>query len=279
VTSDGEATTAGAGGRRAGGRAASRPAPLGRSIAALASMELRLALRRGENLLVMVVIPVAVLLFFGGSGIVPLATPGAAVAFLLPGSMALAIIATSLVNLGIATAYERSYGVLKRLGGSPLPRSGLIAAKIATVLAIEVVQVVILVVAATLALGWAPAAGENPVGAVALVAVGVALGTLAFAGLGLLMAGTLRAEATLALANALFLGFLMLGGIVLPLDHLPSWLGALASVLPASALADVFRSALGDATGSGSSLAADLGILVAWGLATTGLAARRFRWD
>lgn len=101
------------------------------------------------------------------------------------------------------------------------------------------------------------------------------LGTLAFAGLGLLMAGTLRAEATLALANGLFLALLMLGGIVLPLDHLPAPLGALASILPASALADVFRVALG---GRGD-LAAALTILVVWGLGGTALAARSFRWD
>jgi ABC-2 type transport system permease protein len=249
-------------------------------MAALTAMELRLALRRGENLLVMVVIPVAVLLFFGGSGIIPLATPSAAVAFLLPGSMALAIIATSLVNLGIATAYERSYGVLKRLGGSPLPRSGLVAAKIATVLVIEVVQLVLLVATASLLLGWGPPSSPAlPLPAVGLLIVGWLLGTMAFAGLGLLMAGTLRAEATLALANGLFLAFLMVGGIVLPLDHLPGWLAAIASVLPANALAEVFRVALGSSPASGTAVAGNIALLLAWGIVATGLAARRFRWD
>jgi ABC-2 type transport system permease protein len=253
----------------------SRPAPLSRSIAALASMELRLALRRGENLLVMILIPVAVLLFFSGLGIIPLAG-GSAVDFLLPGSLALAIIATSLVNLGIATAYERSYGVLKRIGGSPMPRGGLVIAKICAVLAIEVVQVVLLVATAVVVLGWSLPATASAASAVGWVVAGVVLGTLAFAGLGLLMAGRLRAEATLALANALFLAFLMLGGIVVPLDHLPSWLAALASLLPANALADVFRVALGGPSGS---LGSDLANLVIWGGAASGLAARTFRWD
>jgi ABC-2 type transport system permease protein len=260
-------------------RQPTRPASLARSVVAVAGMELRLALRRGENLLVMVAIPVAVLLFFGGSGIIPLATPGAAVAFLLPGSMALAIIATSLVNLGIATAYERSYGVLKRLGGSPLPRGGLVAAKIGAVLAIEVVQLALLLLAAVLAFGWTLPAGTGAATAVALCLVGILLGTLAFAGLGLLMAGTLRAEATLALANGLFLAFLMLGGIVLPLDHLPSWLAAIAAILPANAVADLFRIALGSTAGSGSGIEVDVVLLAAWGLVAAGLAARRFRWD
>lgn len=255
----------------------SRPAPLDRSVVALAAMELRLALRRGENLLVMIVIPVAVLLFFGGSGIISLATPGNAVAFLLPGSMALAIIATSLVNLGIATAYERSYGVLKRLGGSPMPRAGLVAAKIGAVLVIEGVQLVLLVVAASTLLGWAPPHSPAlPLPAIGLLLLGWGLGTLAFAGLGLLLAGTLRAEATLALANALFLGFLMLGGIVLPLDHLPALLATVAALLPANALAEVFRAALGaNDIDVGSALA----LLAAWGIAATVAAARSFRWD
>src|SRR5512140_1307719 len=248
----------------------SRPSPLARSIVTLAAMELRLALRRGENLLVMILIPVAVLLFFNGLGIIPLAG-GSAVDCLLPGSIALAIIATSLVNLGIATAYERSYGVLKRLGGSPLPRGGLVAAKLIAVLAIEVVQVVLLVATGVLVLGWTAPVGFSLGPAVGLLVVGVLLGTLVFAGLGLLMAGRLRAEATLALANGLFLAFLMLGGIVLPLDHLPGWLATVAAFLPGNALADVFRVALG---ASSANLASDLANLVIWGGLASGLAAR-----
>jgi ABC-2 type transport system permease protein len=253
----------------------SRPAALPRSVLALASMELRLALRRGENLLVMVLIPVAVLLFFSGLGIIPLAG-GRTVDFLLPGSIALAIIATSLVNLGIATAYERSYGVLKRLGGSPLPRGGLVVAKLLAVLAIELVQVVLLITVGAALLGWSPPPGFSTATVVAFLVAGILLGTLAFAGLGLLLAGRLRAEATLALANGLFLAFLMLGGIVLPLDHLPGWLATIASVLPANALADVFRAALGAST---ANVPMDLANLAIWGVAASGLAARTFRWD
>ncbi|MEO8273573.1 MAG: ABC transporter permease, partial [Chloroflexota bacterium] len=94
----------------------SRPAPALRAVGALAALELRLTARRGENVLVTLIIPVAVLLFFAGTSVVPFA--GDPVGFLLPGTIALGIVAAGLVNLGIATAYERSYGVLKRLGGS-----------------------------------------------------------------------------------------------------------------------------------------------------------------
>ena len=248
----------------------SRPASPIRAAAALAGAELRVTARRGENLLVTMIIPAAVLIFFATTGILP-ARAGRPVDFLLPGALALAIIAAGLVNLGIATAYERSYGVLKRLGGSPLPRWGLVAAKLAAVLALEVLQVAVLFVVAAAVLGWRPGAGTSP----ALFIAAVLLGTLAFAGLGLLMAGRLRAEATLALANGLFLVFLMVGGIVLPIDHLPGPVAAVAGILPASALAEAFRAALG----SGADVRPALAILAAWGVGASILTVRTFRWD
>ena len=233
-------------------------------------VELRLTARRAENVLVTVIIPAVVLVFFASAGVLP-APAGRPVDFLLPGSMALAVIATSLVNLGIATAYERNYGVLKRLGGSPLSRAGLLTAKMAGVLVVELGQVVLLVAIGVVVLGWGPAPGANP----AFLLAVVLLGTLAFAGLGLLLAGTLRAEATLALANALFIVALLLGGIILPLDHLPGLLAVVAGLLPAAALSEAFRAALG----SGGDAVRPLAILIAWGAGSVALAARTFRWE
>ncbi len=248
----------------------SRPASAAAATLAQTATELRLTARRGENVLVTIIIPAVVLLFFASAGILPTGA-GRPVDFLLPGCLALAVIATSLVNLGIATAYERHYGVLKRLGGSPLTRGGLLAAQMLAVLVVEAAQVLLLVAIAVLALGWTVPAGAAP----ALLVAAVLLGTLAFAGLGLLMAGALRAEATLALANGLFLVALMLGGIVLPLDHLADPLAAVATVLPAAALADTFRVALG----SGGDAVAPVAILVAWGVGAVALTVRTFRWE
>jgi len=246
-------------------------APAGRLAAASAqvSTELRLTARRGENVLVTVIIPAVVLVFFSSMKLVP-ATAGDPLAFLVPGALALAIIATSLVNLGIATAYERNYGVLKRLGGSPLTRSGLMTAKIATVLVVEVLQIVLLG-AIAIGLGWHLGPGAS--GMAFLAAWG--LGTFAFAGLGLLMAGALRAEATLALANAAFIACLLLGGIVVPVDHLPGPLAAVAAILPPAALSEAFRVALGSQAGS----LAPFAILAAWAVGAVALTARTFHWE
>ena len=249
----------------------SRPASPAAATFTQTATELRLTARRGENVLVIVVIPVVVLLFFATVGILP-DIAGRPVDFLLPGSLALAIIATSLVNLGIATAYERNYGVLKRLGGSPLTRANLLTAKIAAVIAVEAVQVVLLLVVGAIVLDWRPGPGAS----VAVFIAAWLLGTVAFAGLGLLMAGALRAEATLALANAMFIAFLLLGGIVLPVSHLPSPLAEIAALLPAAALADAFRIALGSLD---ASVAPPFAILAVWGAVAIVLAARTFRWE
>jgi len=249
----------------------SRPASLLAATVAQAAMELRLTARRGENVLVTIVIPVVVLLFFASVHFHPIGS-SQPVDFLLPGSVALAIIATSLVNLGIATAYERQYGVLKRLGGSPLTRGSLLVAKMGAVLVVEVAQVVLLVAIAAGALGWRPGPAASPL----LFVAALLLGTLAFAGLGLLLAGALRAEATLALANALFVAFLLLGGIVLPVTDLPGPLATIAALLPAAALADLFRVALG--SGDVDPVWAVV-VLAAWGIGSVVLAARSFRWE
>lgn len=269
-------TSSSGSGARAAPRPATRPAPALPSVAALAALELRLTARRGENVLATLVIPPAVLLFFGGVAVPP-GLPARPVDHLLPGTIALAIVASGLVNLGIATAYERSHGVLKRLGGSPLPSWGLLAAKAAALVVLELVQVALLLGIAAAAFGWSPGPAWSPI----LALMAVLLGTLAFAGLGLLLAGTLRAEATLALANGLFLAFLMLGGLIVPVDQLPSWLQPLAAVLPATALAEVLRLALDSAVPPGGigAAAAPLAILGAWALAATFLTARLFRWE
>jgi ABC-2 type transport system permease protein len=248
-------------------------APAWRATLAMTAMELRLALRRGETLVATIVLPVVVLVFFSSIVTIPFGT-GRPVDFLLPGSIAFAVIATSLVSLGITTAYDRYYGVLKRLGGSPLSRPELLAAKIVAVLVVEAVQVALLVAVAALGLGWQAPAGASW----GLVVVSVLLGTLAFAGIGLLLAGLLRAETMLAVANVLFVLSLVLGGIVVPVDHLPAPLAAIAGALPAAPLADALRVALG-ASPAPPDAAGSLALLAIWAVGAVVLAARTFRWE
>src|SRR6266581_1721901 len=158
--------------------ASAKAAPLGRQILAQAQVELLLTLRRGESVLITLIVPVVLLIFFTSLNIVPTGN-GHAVDFLLPGMLALAVMAAGMVSLGIATAYERYYGVLKRLGSSPLPRSGLIIAKVISVLVVELIQVIVLVGVAVVLYGWRPA------GSPILTLLIMAIGTVTFAALGL----------------------------------------------------------------------------------------------
>ena len=229
-------------------------------------MELRLTLRRGESLLLTLVIPLALLAFLGSVRVLDTTLDQ-----LVPGIVALAIMSTSMTGLAIATGFERQYGVLKRLGATPLPRSGLLLAKTLSVLAVQVLQVV-LVLALALALGWRTTSGLR--GVVLLVVLG-ALGTAAFAGLGLLMAGTLRAEATLAAANGLYLVLLLVSGMVVPLASLPGGLRTVARLLPSGALAEGLRAAF---TNSGP-LVRSATVLLVWAVVSLAAAARTFRWE
>lgn len=253
-----------------GASSPARPASPVTMALALTAYELRLAIRRGESLLITFVIPAGVLLVFsafdmGGA-------PGRPVDRLLPGAICLAVIAAAMVALAIATGFERQYGVIKRLGGSPAGSGVVVAAKTAAVVVVEAAQLVLLVGLAVIALGWTPGPGAS----LPLVLGALVLGTIAFAGLGLLMAGTLRADVTLALANLLFLVFLVLGGIVIPLDRLPGAVASVAEVLPAAALSTALAVGLGTVTADATEAVV---LLAGWGVVFAVLAARRFRWD
>jgi ABC-2 type transport system permease protein len=227
-------------------------------------------MRRGDSVLLNLGIPLGLLVFFSLVDVLPkpagIAHP---VDFLAPGLLALAVMSTAMVSLGIATGFERQYGVLKRLGVTPLGRPRLLGAKMASVSAIEVVQIALIVVAA-LALGWSPG------GSVALAVPAIVLGTAAFAGIGLLMAGALRAELTLAAANGLYLVLLLLGGIIFPLSKLPEGIRVVAEALPAAALS---QSLHGTLTAGASVPASAWIVLVVWAVAAPVAAARTFRWE
>ena len=239
-----------------------------RAIRAQTRIEMLLTVRRGESLLVTLVIPLGILVFFSKVDAVNTAYEEP-VDFLVPGVLALAVMSSAMVSLGIATGYERRYGVLKRLGSTPLSRAGLLSAKTLNVLALEVLQAVVIVLTG-IALGW------DVTGGLFAAIVLLLVGTVAFAGIGMLLAGTLRAEANLAVANGLFLVLLFLGGMAYPLAKLPGAVETVAKALPAAALSETVRAVLtpGKAFPTG-----ELVVLLVWAVAAPLAAARWFRWE
>ncbi len=234
-------------------------APRPKMVAAQAGLELRTLLRNGEQLLLTLIIPVLLLVV-------------SRIEFIAPGILALAVMSTSFTSLAIGTGFERRYGVLKRLGATPLSRGGLIGAKAVTVLTIEIGQIVLIVVVSLL-LGWHPVTTAVSAASALLLIVA---GSAAFSGLAMLMAGTLRAEATLAAANLVYLVLLGVGGVVFPLTKFPASVRPTLRLLPSGAMSDGLRAVL--RYGAGLPVR-DLLVLAAWAVVGIGLAARTFRWE
>ncbi|MBI9115019.1 ABC transporter permease [Sanguibacter suaedae] len=245
---------------------AARPA---RRIASQAAFETRMILRNGEQLMVTVLLPAMLLVGLVVTSVVDLDTGGASrVDFVTPGVLALAVMSCAFTSQAIATAFDRRNGVLRLLSTTPLGRGGLLAAKIVGVLAVEAVQVTVLAGTA-LALGWRPAAAGVPLALVALL-----LGTAAFTALAMLVAGTLRAEGVLAVANILLVLLTVGGGVLTPPDQLPGVLAHVAGLLPSGALGEAMRGAFLDGAVPWSAVV----VLVVWTAVLGWAAARFFRW-
>lgn len=240
-----------------------------RSVLAQARMELRLAFRQGEQLIVAIGVPLGILVFFANVDVLPQGSIARPVDFLTPAVLALAVMSSAMVSLGIGTGFERYYGVLKRLGATPLGRSRLVAAKALTVMVIEVAQFAALIVAGVL-LGWNPSAGWIPAVLAAL------LGTAAFAGLGLFLAGTLSGPLNLAVCNGLYLVLLITGGMMVPFEKLPHALRMIAELLPAAALSDTI---IGSLTPGQHVHPGSWAVLGVWAVGMPLVAAWRFRWE
>ncbi|HVB51018.1 MAG TPA: ABC transporter permease [Acidimicrobiales bacterium] len=233
--------------------------------------EVSMTIRRGETLLLTIGIPVLLLLFFSLTHVT--ASPASRrVDFIAPGILALCVLSTSLVALSIATGFERSSGVLRRLHVTPLGQRRLIGAKISGVVVTEVIQVVVLALVALL-IKWRPNGGF--VGALE-VALALLLGSAGCAGIGLALAGRLRAEVNLAASNGLYLVLLLLSGIVVPLTSLPSTIRRVATALPPGAMAEALHRVLGHGL---APTGGDWISLALWAVAAPLLAARTFRFD
>ena len=245
-------------------------APVRRMLAAQTRAELTLLLRNSEQVLLTLIIPLGLLVVLTLIPFITVegaSTRSARANFFVPGVLALAVMSTAFTGQAIGVGFERQYGVLKRLGATPLPRSVLLLAKTLGVLCVEVLQLVLLSVVGLL-LGWSPR------GSVLAVLALVALGTAAFSGLGLLLGGTLRGLTVLAAANLVWFVLLILGGVLFPLAQFGSAAEVLG-LLPTAALSHGLRTVLQD----GGLPLRDVGALLGWSVLSLVAAAKAFRWE
>lgn len=253
--------------------APSRPAPAARRVAAQAAYETRTMLRNGEQLLLLIILPVMALFALTWMDLLDALLPAGAqrIDLAVPGVLALSVISNAFSGQGIQTGFDRRYGVLRQLSTTPLGRFGLIAGKLGAILAVLAVQTA-LICGIGLVLGWRPA----PLSVLAMLLL-LGAGAAVFTGLGLLVAGTLRAEATLAVVNLLWVLLAAAGGTLAPATALPGVLGWAAALLPSAALGESLRIVL-VGTGHGP-LVLHLAALAVWGLLSWAAAIRLFRWS
>lgn len=240
-------------------------APRVKRVSRHALLETTLLMRNGEQLLLSLVIPLGLLvsgmLLGERFGLDPRAFPASV--------FALALWSTSFTSLAINTAFERRNGVLERLAATPLTRSDLVAGKAIATTAIALAQVTIIAVVA-LVMGWRPALNPCQAGLAVLAA---ALCLVTFACFALAIAGRLRAEATLAVANLIYLVVAAGGGLVVPLSAYPDAVQVPLLLLPSGALGESLRAA---ATGSCQPVL--VLICAAWTVVALTVARKAFRW-
>lgn len=252
--------------------AAAGPAPLARRILAQGRFEILAMIKNGEQLMLLVIFPILGLFALSRTSVLEATAQELGtdvVSAAVPGILALCVLSAALTGQGIATGFDRRYGVLRYLSTTPLGRGGLIAGKGLAVTAVVALQVLLIGTVGAI-LGWRP----DPAGLLWAVP-GILLGICAFTALGLLIAGTIRAEATLAVVNTLWVLLAGAGGMIFSVDSYPGPLRTLVELTPSAALGDALRAALIEQGPAWPQWA----VLAAWAV-LAGLCARRFfRWS
>jgi ABC-2 type transport system permease protein len=239
-----------------------------RMLAVHARTEFLVTVRNAEQLLLVLLIPLALLVGLSTLDVLPVPEGSARIDAVTPRVLALAVMSSAFTGQAIALGFDRRYGVLKRLAATALPRWTLVAGRLIALLAVVGLQLAVLSAAALL-LGWHPAAGG-----LGWALLAVLLGTVAFGALGVLLGGALRADVVLALANALWFVLLVAGGIVVVPDDLPDGLAGVVRFLPSGALAEGLRLGLVDGAPPGWTVVATL---LAWAVGAAALATRTLR--
>lgn len=251
----------------------SNAASLLKRIAAQGGYEAGMMLRNGEQLLLAIILPLLAMI---GLVLTPLidGVSDTRINAVAPGVLALCVVSTAFTGQGITTGFDRRYGVLRFLATTPLGKAGLIAGKALAVLMVVAIQFVVLG-AAALIMGWQLFAHGDPGSIIATAIVFILVGVLTFTALGLLIAGSVRPEATLAITNLVWVLLAAVGGLLMPVRHLGGMWGPILEFLPSAALGNGLRSAFYHGEFNGIALLS----LIIWGALATLGASRWFKWD
>ena len=228
--------------------------------------EFKLSLKNGEQFLLLVIIPVAVFLTLTQTAVIGGGKWDIAEA--LSVSITVSVLAAGFTSLAIATAFERRSGTLVTMGVTPISRVELVTGKTLSTVYLAAISALILGVVA-LVLGWSPTLSAT------LIPLILILGIASVTGFAFLLAGTVRAEAVLALANGIFVFAMIFGGIVFQYSGI---LGTVIDLFPPAALSNCMSHALDSTPQDSPPLLVSIGVLLAWSVAGTLASAKFFKW-
>jgi ABC-2 type transport system permease protein len=192
--------------------------------------------------------------------------------YLLAGMLGYGAIATGFAGLSIMLVIRRENGILKRLRATPLPAATYVAALLVTTMLAYLLQAVVMVALGRVAFGTHI---EHPLSLVLVLLLGIA----AFTALGLALTTAIKSsEGSSAVVNAIYLPAAFISGAFFSAHSFPSFLRAIANVLPLAYLIRLVR----DVSLRGVEIwnrPAAVAVVAAWGIAGAIIAARRFRWE
>lgn len=222
-------------------------------------------------------LPLIMLVLFGslftweidvGFGLIPAAQ------FYTPGLAAFTAANAALANVGITLAFQRQFGLLKRVRGTPLPPSTFLAGTVASSVWIALLGTLIMFLVGVLFFDVGIAAAKIPSAIVSFI-----VGTAAFAGLGLALAALAPSgNSAPAVANGVILPMAFVSDVFVPAENPPDWLRILGDVLPLKHFSRAFSAAFHPAVPAPAWRGTDLAILAAWGVAGALVASRYFDW-
>ena len=192
--------------------------------------------------------------------------------FLLPGLLGMNLMSTGIWSLAFSITTARNRNILKRLVATPMHRSDYLLSQLLGRTVFLVPEVVLLV-----GFGWL-AFGVAVRGSLLLLLATCLLGSMAFCGMGLLLASRVRTmEGVSGLANVVMLPMWLLSGVFFSSERFPDAVQPFIRALPLTALNEALRGIITEARPF-AGVALQLAIVAAWGLASFAVALKIFRW-
>jgi ABC-2 type transport system permease protein len=228
--------------------------------------EFLLNARNSEQALLLVIIPIVILFVLVKTTIVGGASSPIESAFATV--ITISTFAAGFTSLAIATAFERRSETLVFLGTTSLTRTEVVFAKSLGSFLLAAFAGVFTLIAA-LVLGWTPTFGAL------LVPIWIVLGVFSVSGFAYLLAGTLRAEAVLAIANAIFVFVLIFGGVIFAFGKSVT---DILGFFPPLALKAVLEFSVTTTNTVDVNVIKAMLVLLAWGVVGHVLASRFFKW-